>query len=76
MFVFPLRLKPIKPRRLGVGLMLLGDLFTYGLLAHLALGGWLLFQTLWGRHIVGGVFLGVWLLGTWGLGVWVSPTGI
>jgi hypothetical protein len=75
MFGFSHQFRPFKPRRLGIGLLLFGELFTYGLIAYLALGGWLLFQLLWGRHILGGAFLGVWLLGTWRLGVWAHNSG-
>jgi hypothetical protein len=76
MFGFSHRLRPFKPRRTGIGFLLLGDLFTYGLIAYLALGGWSLFQLLWARHILGGAFLGVWLLGTWGLGIWAHNFGL
>lgn len=75
MFGSSQRLRPFKPRRPGIGILLLGDLFTYGLIAYLALGGWLLFQLLWGRHLLGGVCLGVWLLGTWRLGEWAHNSG-
>lgn len=75
MIGFSRRLRPFKPRRSGIGFLLLGDLFTYGLLAYLGVGGWLLFQLIWGRHLVGGVLLGVWMIGTWGLASWAHNSG-
>lgn len=75
MIGFSHRLRPFKQRRSGIGFLLLGDLSTYGLLAYLGLGGWLLFQLIWGWYFVGEVFLGVWLLGTWGLAIWAHNSG-
>lgn len=72
---FSHQLRPFKQRQSGIRFLLLGDMFTYGLLAYLGLGGWLLFQLLWGRHLVGGILLGVWLLGTWGLAIWAHNSG-
>jgi hypothetical protein len=70
-----LNLKPFRQRQPGFAFLLLADVFTYVLLAYLAFGAWSLFQLIWGRHLLGGVALAVWLVASAPIAVWIHNAG-
>jgi hypothetical protein len=66
---------PFKSRRPGTALVIVGGLAVQLFLLSLLLGGWLLYQVLWGRHLLGASLFFVWIIAVYLGAAWLHRSG-